>query len=93
MYKIKNGKNNNIKLVSSNGNYEAIYNKETGELVTDIRDIGTYNFIPSSAGKNPLEKIGYGIGHTGLDILPYAKWGNGPDDTTSWLGKLIGVVD
>ena len=28
-----------------------------------------------------------------LDVSLYNKWGNGPDDTTSWLGRRIGVVD
>ena len=29
------------------GKYEAIYDKNTGNLVTDPRDIGTYNYYTS----------------------------------------------
>jgi hypothetical protein len=68
-----------IKLMSLDGKYEVIYNKITGEKVTDPRDIGTYNYY------NPNEN---GLGHIFVDIVPWIFWGNSEDDTTDFIERI-----
>lgn len=68
---------------------EAVYNPETGELVTDPRYAGTYNYVnPAPVPENPWDVGGWaswtfrGIGHGVTDVIPYFFGGNvrGPDD-------------
>jgi RHS repeat-associated protein len=68
---------NNIKYVSPDGKREAIYDYN-GNMVTDPRDIGTYNFSPSGS-------ILGSIGHFCFDMLPWLLFGNNDED---W-GPLI----
>ena len=77
------GLNGNVKYIDASGHREAIYNRMTGDLVIDARDIGTYNFSSPDDMAN----------HYSLDVLTYYRWGNAPNDPTSWLGRRIGVVD
>lgn len=72
----------NKKYVSRDGKYEAIYNSQN-ELVTDPRDIGTYNF--ASPDKDPL-------GHFFKDVYPWIKYGNSEDDTTSATERLFSFI-
>ena len=72
----------NVKFVSPDGKMEAIYN-EKGILVTDARDIGTYNFCPSE------ESI---IGHYVKDVKPWIRWGNSPEDTTTSFQRMLSLV-
>lgn len=56
----------NLKFVSPDGHFEAVYNSITGALVTDAENMGTYNYVgPSDAS-----------GHTTYDVNPYFMWGN-----------------
>jgi len=52
-----------------------------GFLVTDPRDIGTFNFA------NPNTDY---IGHTIKDVIPWVIHGNSKEDTTHWWDRLIG---
>jgi RHS repeat-associated protein len=59
---------------------EAVYNVDTGQLVTDSRYKGTYNYVnPAPSSWNPLnwQDMAYrGLGHFLADMLPYYIWGN-----------------
>jgi RHS repeat-associated protein len=74
----------NIKVVSPDGRMEAIYDSK-GNLVTDPRDIGTYNFCPSG-------NIFQSIGHYVKDVKPWIRWGNTPDDTTTPWQRMWGLL-
>ena len=74
--------NDNIKFVDPSGHYEAIYNRTSGNLVTDAKDIGTYNF------KSPTDDP---TGHFELDMKPYYEWGNLPNDKISIYGRVFGI--
>ena len=70
----------NKKIVSSDGDHEAIYDRY-GYLVTDPRDIGTYNFI------SPTED---GFGHFIEDVLPWFIHGNSESDSTNAVQRIAG---
>lgn len=38
----------NVKFISSNGRFEAVYNIKTGSLIEDAVNMGTYNYAPGS---------------------------------------------
>ena len=63
----------NVKYVSPDGRYEAIYDANN-KLVTDPRDVGTYNFV------SPNEDS---IGHFIKDVIPWIQHGNSENDTTT----------
>lgn len=71
---------NNSKFVSPNGQCEAVYD-ETGKLVTDDQNMGTYNF---AAPSDPIR-------HFLLDVLPYWAWGNTPNDPTPFPSRVRGA--
>lgn len=67
---------------------EAVFNPETGELVTDPRYAGTYNYVnPAPVPEDAWDLGGWadwtfsGIGHVITDVIPYFFGGNvrGPD--------------
>lgn len=60
----------NVKFISDDGRFEAVYNTETGEIVTDPANMGTYNYAP---GAFDLLKF---INHTIYDKEPWKRWGN-----------------
>lgn len=49
------------------GKYEAIYDKNTGNLVTDPRDIGTYIYYDPTTNA---------FMHGVFDVVPWVFWGN-----------------
>ena len=73
---------NNVKYVSADGIYEAIYDNN-GYLVTDPRDVGTYNFA------SPIDEP---IKHVIVDVLPWIVWGNSRDDSTEWYERLFRCI-
>ena len=76
----------NIKYVSPNGRSEVVFNKN-GRVVTDPRDVGTYNFAPSNYQGNIIQKGVAMYMHYRFDIVPYVAWGNDERDaqlTTPW---------
>ncbi|MBQ7935199.1 MAG: RHS repeat-associated core domain-containing protein, partial [Clostridia bacterium] len=78
----------NYKLVSPDGVYEVIYDKN-GRRVDDPRDVGTYNYSPSTVEENE---------HFKKDVLPWIFWGNSPDDSTTmferaWAYYVGGAVE
>lgn len=60
----------NVKFISADGRFEAVYNTETGEIVVDPVNMGTYNYAPGS-----INPVLYYRHHT-LDKKPWKKWGN-----------------
>jgi hypothetical protein len=63
----------NIKFISEDGYFEAVYNRN-GELLTQYRDplnMGTFNYADQINNKDK---------HTDLDVMPYFRWGNTPDE-------------
>ncbi len=62
----------NQKYVSKDGRKEVVYRYKKDVIVTDPRDIGTYNFGP-----------GKGMAHIFKDLIPYLWWGNSKKDTTT----------
>lgn len=65
--------------MTTDGKYEAIYSGETGERITDPRDIGTYNYY------NPDTN---GFMHVVVDVLPWILWRNSEDDTTTVFDRI-----
>ena len=72
----------NVKYVSPDGKYEAIYDVKN-KLVTDPRDVGTYNFI--SPNENPF-------GHFIKDVIPWIQHGNSPNDSTEWWQRALSFI-
>ncbi len=60
----------NVKFLSADGRFEAVYNTGTGKVVSDPANIGTYNYAPGSV--NPIEYFM----HDKYDKKPWKKWGN-----------------
>jgi len=60
----------NVKFISSNGRFEVVYNIETGQMVTDPVNMGTYNYAPGS-----ILPWNY-YQHHKYDKVPWKKWGN-----------------
>lgn len=60
----------NVKFLSADSRFEAVYNTETGKIVTDPANMGTYNYAPGSF--NPV-MFYY---HSKYDKDPWKKWGN-----------------
>ena len=71
------GDGHNQKWVSPDGRQEAIFDTD-GDLVTDPRDYGTYNF------GSPTEN---GVGHFIDDVIPWIIYGNSEDDSTTGLER------
>lgn len=57
-----------VKFISANGRFEAVYHTETGQIVTDSVNMGTYNYAPFSIWKF--------YEHHQYDKVPWMKWGN-----------------
>ncbi|GHV43249.1 hypothetical protein FACS189490_13340 [Clostridia bacterium] len=68
----------NVKFLSEDGFFEAIYNKK-GELLTKDNDplnMGTFNYGSPITNKS---------NHTNFDVNTYFKWGNAVEDTRRFL--------
>ncbi len=60
----------NVKFISSDGRFEVVYNYETGEMITDPINMGTYNYAPGSILIWKYYK------HHNYDKVPWKEWGN-----------------
>jgi len=70
----------NIKFISEDGHFEAVYNKD-GELLTEYNDplnMGTFNYADQVYEKER---------HTVLDVLPYLQWGNTRESNVSIISE------
>ncbi|RHW38189.1 hypothetical protein D1B31_15370 [Neobacillus notoginsengisoli] len=61
---------NNVKFISSIGRFEVVFNIETGQMVNDPVNRGTYNYAPG--GIHPWKYYQ----HHKYDKVPWKKWGN-----------------
>lgn len=59
-----------VKFISANGRFEVVYHTETGRIVTDPVNMGTYNYAPGSI--HPWKYYQ----HHQYDKVPWMKWGN-----------------
>jgi len=69
---------NNKVYISKDGHKEAVYDN-SGKLVTDPVNMGSYNY--SHPSDEPF-------GHFVNDMLPWIMWGNSKDDPTSISERL-----
>lgn len=60
----------NVKFISSDGRFEVVYNRETGQIVNDSVNMGTYNYAPGSIIPWKYYQ------HHQYDKVPWKKWGN-----------------
>ena len=90
LYHRNKGQKDNVKYHSKETGQEVIFNGQ-GKIVTDVENIGTYNYFPVSSKINNIEDIiNTIILHPAVDVLPYYKWGNDEKDTTSLGNRLLG---
>lgn len=59
-----------VKFLSADGRFEVVYHTETGDLVTNPVNMGTYNYAPGSF--HPWKYYQ----HHKFDKVPWKKWGN-----------------
>ena len=90
LYHRNKGQKDNVKFHSRETGQEIIFNSQ-GKIVTDIENIGTYNYFPPSDNiSSMLDFMNTIILHPVVDVLPYYKWGNDEKDTTSLGNRLLG---
>ena len=75
------GHENNLKFKHTDG-LEAVYDTVSNRLVTDPRNLGTFNF-----GHDPRL---HEVDHFFLDIIPYWLWGNSASDPTPIDQRIFG---
>ena len=64
------------KFINSDGR-EAVYDGDTGALITDRQFMGTFNYVtPPTNGDSWWNWIWRGVGHGVTDVIPYIIWGN-----------------
>jgi len=72
-----------IKYVSPDGKREVIFNEKGEIVITADEDIGTYNYA------NPDSLLQHGI----LDVLPWIRYGNTPEDATKGYQRIGGLFN
>ena len=72
----------NDKFVSLDGKYESVYNRETGQKITDPVNQGTLNRADPNSDF---------IGHFFQDMVPYYMWGNSEGDPTNVWERITGT--
>lgn len=72
----------NIKYVSPDGHYEAIYDNNTEMIVTADEDVGTYNYEDPNG---PL----FGVKHFFMDVLPWYIYGNSENDSSTIEQRIV----
>ncbi|MBQ7208986.1 MAG: hypothetical protein IJS01_14400 [Lentisphaeria bacterium] len=82
LYHRHKGQRNNVKYHHPETGQEIIFNAD-GKIVTDIENIGTYNYFPPTGVANNFL-------HVLFDVVPYYKWGNSEEDTTPLGSRLLG---
>lgn len=83
------GNSGNRKFTHADGS-ELVFN-EVDALVTDDLNMGTFNFVVPSSWRNPLLAVLTRVGHGAVDVLPYALWGNTPNDPSNLWDRTLGA--
>ncbi len=78
-YHRHNGEFDNEKYINKKTGQEVVFNRY-GKIVTSPENIGTFNY-----GKDPTS-----LDHVLLDVIPYMRWKNSKDDTTSFWQRVFG---
>jgi len=81
LYHRHKGQIGNVKYYNDKTKQEVIFD-ENGKVVTDVANIGTYNYFSPDGFEGAL--------HIAVDVLPYYKWGNDKDDTTPVENRIFG---
>lgn len=79
------GNEGNLKFVNDDGR-EVVYNPESGNVVDDAQNGGTYNFGVCQSFLNVLGCTA----HSFADVLPYWLWGNSASDRTPVRNRVFG---
>ena len=74
MYHRHKNQTDNVKYYNKKTGQEVIFNDQ-GKIVTDIENIGTYNYFPVSEKINDFYDIVDSALHIIVDVIPYYKWG------------------
>ena len=82
LYHQFNGQKGNVKYYHPLTGQEAVFDVN-GRLVTDPKNIGTYNYFP------PTDFYTM-VCHFFVDMVPYYKWGNSLEDNTPGVNRLFG---
>ena len=89
LYHRNKGQKDNVKYHSPETGQEVIFNGQ-GKIVTDVENIGTYNYFPPSEKINDIFDVVDNILHMIVDVMPYYEWGNEENDTTPFLDRVAG---
>lgn len=89
LYHRNKGQKDNVKYHSKETGQEVIFNGQ-GKIVTDVENIGTYNYFPPSEKINDIFDVVDNILHMIVDVMPYYEWGNEENDTTPFLDRVAG---
>ena len=88
-YHRNKGQLDNVKYQQPATGQEVIFNGQ-GKVVNDIENIGTYNYFPITETDDNITDSINAILHFAFDVVPYYRWGNDEDDTTSLGNRLLG---
>ena len=89
LYHRNKGQKDNVKFYSRITGQEVIFNGQ-GKIVTDIENIGTYNYFPPSDKIDDYSDIIDDFLHFVVDVITYYRWGNAEKDTTPFLDRVAG---
>jgi hypothetical protein len=79
----------NTKYTAADGS-ELVFD-EFDALVTDDLNMGTFNFVVPSSWSNPFRAVATRVGHSIVDVLPYALWGNTVNDPSTLVDRTVGA--
>ena len=89
LYHRNKGQKDNVKYHFKETGQEVIFNGQ-GKIVTDVENIGTFNYFPPSEKINDIFDVVDNILHMIVDVMPYYEWGNEENDTTPFLDRVAG---
>lgn len=72
----------NVKFISKDGRFEAVYNTESGQIVLDPVNMGTYNYASGS-----IHPVKY-YQHNKYDKVPWKQWGNTKEVPYEEIGRM-----
>ena len=88
-YHRNKGQIDNVKYQQPATGQEVIFNGQ-GKIVTDIENIGTYNYFPVSESISDTTDLINAFLHIVFDVLPYYQWGNDKNDPIPTEDRMLG---